>query len=84
MHPWIGTGILTSEGKKWHQRRKILTPAFHFTILKRFVEIFNEHGVKLITHLKEESQNPKSNVVSLMYQCTLNIICGNIKLLNFG
>lgn len=38
-------------GKKWHDRRKIITPAFHFKILERFVEIFDRLGNTVIDKL---------------------------------
>lgn len=41
-------------GEKWHKRRKILTPAFHFNILQQFLNIFNEETEKLIQKLSED------------------------------
>lgn len=35
-------------GKKWHDRRKIITPAFHFKILDRFVNTFDRLGNKFV------------------------------------
>ncbi|XP_048082759.1 cytochrome P450 4F2-like [Ursus arctos] len=50
LKPWLGDGLLLSAGDKWSSHRHMLTPAFHFNILKPYVKIFN--GSVNIMHAK--------------------------------
>lgn len=75
IRPWLGDGLLISTGKKWSQRRKIMTPAFHFKILEEFVEIFNKQSETLVKNLAK-FKGQEINIFTSVNMCTLDIICG--------
>ncbi|XP_069949156.1 cytochrome P450 4c3-like isoform X2 [Cherax quadricarinatus] len=75
LHPWLGTGLLTSTGSKWHSRRKLLTPAFHFKILEDFVEVFNNQSNKMVQKLQQKADGRPFDIFPFVTLCTLDIIC---------
>uniref|UniRef100_A0A7M4FMH6 Cytochrome P450 4B1-like n=1 Tax=Crocodylus porosus TaxID=8502 RepID=A0A7M4FMH6_CROPO len=40
--PWIGKGLLVLHGPKWFRHRRLLTPAFHYEILKPYVSLISD------------------------------------------
>lgn len=76
LRPWLGTGLLTSSGAKWHRRRKVLTPAFHFKILDDFIDVFREQADVLADKVAAQAGRAEGfNVFPLVTLCTLDIIC---------
>ncbi|XP_068612686.1 cytochrome P450 4F3 [Brachionichthys hirsutus] len=41
LRPWLGQSLLLSSGEAWSRKRRLLTPAFHFDVLRSHVETFN-------------------------------------------
>ena len=72
----LQNNIFTSEGEKWHTRRKILTPAFHFNILQKYLEILIDHGVKIADSLNKNENKNKVDLISFLTYHTLSAICG--------
>lgn len=62
-------------GEKWQKRRKILTPAFHFNILREFCNVFVENSERLVQQL-EKVVNQEIDVLPFITNFTLNSICG--------
>lgn len=74
--------VMRFPGAKWHRRRKILTPTFHFDILKSFMPVFEEHSRNIVKHLKRTVQEGSDviDVMPVISDFTLYIICGKIYL----
>ncbi|XP_055549740.1 cytochrome P450 4d1-like isoform X1 [Wyeomyia smithii] len=76
VRPWLGDGLLTSTGKKWHSRRKIITPTFHFKILEQFVEIFDQQSNVFVDQLKPMATSGEDfDVFPKVTLCALDVIC---------
>ncbi|XP_011706328.1 PREDICTED: cytochrome P450 4C1-like, partial [Wasmannia auropunctata] len=62
-------------GAKWHSRRKLLTPTFHFNILQQFVEILIEESEKMTKSLKHTRGTVVKDLTSFVSEHALNAIC---------
>ncbi|XP_059056285.1 cytochrome P450 4C1-like [Achroia grisella] len=71
---WLAEGLLLSSGSKWQQRRKILTPAFHFDILRQFHVVMEENSKRLTDTLADTSEEI-FNIKPVITDYTLNTIC---------
>lgn len=61
---------------KWRPRRKLLTPTFHYDILKDFVEVYNRHGRTLLSKFEAQAGTGEySDVFHTITLCTLDVIC---------
>ncbi|XP_001356361.3 cytochrome P450 4e3 [Drosophila pseudoobscura] len=76
LHPWLGYGLLTSHGSKWHKHRKMITPSFHFNILQDFHEVMNENSTKFIAQLRRDAAG--GSIIDFQdhaHYLTLDVIC---------
>lgn len=58
--PWLGDGLLFSSGTKWQRNRRMLTPAFHFDILRPYIDIYNDACDTFISKLESSSTEGNS------------------------
>ncbi|CAG9771771.1 unnamed protein product [Ceutorhynchus assimilis] len=75
MNNWLGLGLLTSKGSHWRKHRKAITPAFHFSILKDFIAVFDSNGTNLIKRLKGEVGKDSTEISKVVSLYALDVIC---------
>uniref|UniRef100_A0A0N4ZZZ6 Cytochrome P450 n=1 Tax=Parastrongyloides trichosuri TaxID=131310 RepID=A0A0N4ZZZ6_PARTI len=74
--PWLGYGLLTSNGKKWKERRRLLTPTFHFNMLKKYFATYNNESKNMVNYLKKYAVSGEEiDVFMFAKRITLDIIC---------
>lgn len=64
---WLGTGLLTAPtaGGVWKRKRRMITPAFHFNILQRYVPVFGEHAQQLVNKWLAESASDGAKAINI-------------------
>ncbi|XP_058455237.1 cytochrome P450 4C1-like [Malaya genurostris] len=75
VEPWLGFGLLISSGEKWFQRRKIITPTFHFKILEQFVTVFNKESDIMVDNLKKHVGGKEFDIYDYVTLMALDSIC---------
>ena len=68
----------TETGARWKNRRRLLTPAFHFQILESFFDVFNEQSLRLVGKLNgavADSGGGELDVYPHLVRAALDIIC---------
>lgn len=69
-------------GDKWFHDRRLITPSFHFNILENFVDVMSEKSQILNERIKNHIlSKPNEPLEFFKYanDCTMDIICGNLK-----
>ncbi|KAK5641939.1 hypothetical protein RI129_010486 [Pyrocoelia pectoralis] len=75
---WVGQGIFSSAGEKWHTRRKMASPGLFPKMLQSFVEIFGKHSEDLVERLEEECEKSSTEIQPLVSKCALYGVCESI------
>ena len=72
---WLGEGLILSNGPRWFRNRRLLTPSFHFDILKRYMKVYNSCCDVLSERIHKFAQSGQAfDLDSLMSKHTLDII----------
>lgn len=66
---------LCSYAERWRPRRKLLTPTFHYDILKDFVDVYNQQAKILIRKIEDKADKGPVDIYPFMTLCALDIIC---------
>ena len=77
--PWIGDGLLVSKGKKWARNRRLLTPAFHFDILRPYQKLFSESAMTMVHKWQAMLREDPDKSVEMFEHVSLMTLDGLMK-----
>ncbi|XP_022901351.1 cytochrome P450 4C1-like [Onthophagus taurus] len=79
---WLGDGLINSTGEIWMKYRKILTPAFHFSVLDQFPSGFHNNSQILVETLKKKS-GETFNIYPYIKLYAIDALCETSMAVNF-
>ncbi|KAI6240276.1 CRE-CYP-29A2 protein [Aphelenchoides fujianensis] len=71
----FGRGLLAGNGDVWRSRRKIVTPAFHFSRVDDYARTMEHHVRILIELLNKQPPNEEIDLYLPIKYCALDVIC---------
>ncbi|CAH1271843.1 CYP4F12 [Branchiostoma lanceolatum] len=75
LRPWLGNGLIMSAGDVWKVHRRLLTPAFHFDILKQYVSVYNRAAGQMIENISKYTGKEESfEMFQQASLCTMEVI----------
>lgn len=85
MYVQIKMNRISFSGDHWHKHRKIITPAFHFQILERYVEAFDGPCDIFVDILRDKQlEGVAFDIHPYVNLCALDIMCGMKKIFKYG
>ncbi|XP_034029939.1 cytochrome P450 4B1-like [Thalassophryne amazonica] len=60
LESWIGEGLLISKGQKWFSHRRLLTPGFHYDVLKPYVKLMSDSAETMLNKWESYAKSQKS------------------------
>ncbi|XP_053326241.1 cytochrome P450 4B1-like isoform X4 [Spea bombifrons] len=72
--PWIGKGLLVLAGQKWFQHRRLLTPGFHYDVLKPYVRLMSDCTKVMLDSLQEQAAAESIDICPYVGLMTLDAI----------
>ncbi|XP_070822229.1 cytochrome P450 4B1-like [Chaetodon trifascialis] len=57
---WIGDGLLVSKGQKWFRHRRLLTPGFHYEVLKPYTKLMSDSAKTMLDKWEHYADTDKS------------------------
>jgi len=70
----VDRGLLTANGKRWQRSRRLLTPAFHYDILRPYMKVYASAVEETINLWKRVPEGESVDVFPYMSLLTLDIM----------
>lgn len=81
MHNFLGDGLITSNGLRWSTHRKLIQPAFHHSLLEKFIDTFVDASQSLNEHLDASALGMEINIAKYVNNCVVDILNGELNCL---